>query len=79
MANIEFSAQLNNMDILRVNKEAFNKSLCGLCDFFIANGGMEGVKCNGSYSRSDGLMTVPHSTRLSIHAIRRAAMCENRK
>lgn len=78
MSNIEFSASLNNVDILRVDRHAFNRSLCSLCGLFVANGGLEGIKCNGSYSKSDGLMTVPHETRMSLKAIKRAAMCEER-
>ena len=76
MTNIEFSAQLNDLDVMRVNKDAFTYALCQTCAFFAGNGGMEGIECNGAYSKSDALMTIPHSTRLAFSTIQKEAKCE---
>lgn len=77
MSNIEFSIQLSNLDILKVDREAFNHSLCGICGLFIGNGGFDGVMCNGAYSKGDAIMRVPHETRLTMGNIRHIAKCEN--
>lgn len=75
---IEITALLRTVDVYKINKDAVKTGLCNMCGFFIGNGGLGGIECNGYFAKSkmDTTMVVPHESLVAFREIVQEALCE---